>query len=256
MDRVAIAMSNDFVPFPPPEQVAKAPPVAVQRPNRSQVGGVDRPLPQERGTLQGGTGFVIAEGGWILTNAHVVEGCARVYVGVVGSTTEIRRDAANDLALLRLPDVSLGAPLPLAPAGAALGESALAFGYPLSGILGDALNVTQGIVSSLSGLGGDRRYLQTSAAVQPGNSGGPLLDEHGFVLGVVTAKLSLQFALREAGVVPEGVNFALKADLIPGFLLTNQVTPVRGDQTLPTLTTQQIAERVGEAVLPLSCRAG
>ena len=83
----------------------------------------------------------------------------------------------------------------------------------MSGLLATSANLTVGNVSALTGLGDDSRYLQISAPVQPGNSGGPLLDASGHVAGIVTGKLDAVLAARFFGDIPQNVNFALKADV-------------------------------------------
>ena len=78
--------------------------------------------------------------------------------------------------------------------------------------------VTNGSVSALAGLGDDSRYLQISAPIQPGNSGGPLLDSSGNVVGIVTASIRESTVARRTGAIPQNVNFALKADVARTFL--------------------------------------
>ena len=85
--------------------------------------------------------------------------------------------------------------------------------------LGDiTFTVTTGIVSSLSGILNDTRFLQISAAVQPGNSGGPLFDFGGGVVGVVAAKLDAVRVARATGTIPENINFAIKTGALRDFL--------------------------------------
>jgi surface antigen len=91
-------------------------------------------------------------------------------------------------------------------------------GYPLSGLLASTANVSVGNVSALAGLADDSRYLQISAPVQPGNSGGPLIDSGGQLVGIVTAKLNAARVARVTGDIPQNVNFALKAEVARTFL--------------------------------------
>ena len=105
-----------------------------------------------------------------------------------------------------------------------LGESVEAFGYPLADILSTSGNFSLGNISALSGLGDDSRYLQISAPVQPGNSGGPLLDQRGNLVGVVSSKLNaLNVMLQKEGDIPQNVNFAIKASVAATFLQSNNV---------------------------------
>src|SRR5690606_19096839 len=106
-------------------------------------------------------------------------------------------DQANDLALLKVGKaVEQFAQFNMR---VRLGEPVAAFGYPLSSILSSGGNFTLGSVTALSGLRDDSRYLQTSAPVQPGNSGGPLVDYYGNVAGIVTGKFNAFAAMVATG---------------------------------------------------------
>ena len=98
------------------------------------------------------------------------------------------------------------------------GDAIVALGYPLSGLLATEANLSVGNVSALAGVADDTRYLQISAPVQPGNSGGPVLDASGHLVGIVTAKLNALRVARFTGDIPENVNFALKAEVARAFL--------------------------------------
>jgi serine protease Do len=111
-----------------------------------------------------------------------------------------------------------------------LGESVEAFGYPLTSVLASSGNFTTGTVTALAGLADDSRYLQVSTPVQPGNSGGPLLDQSGNVVGVVSAKLNaVKIMVATNGDIPQNVNFAIKASIVANFLQTNGVKFQAGD---------------------------
>ena len=92
-------------------------------------------------------------------------------------------------------------------------------GFPLGDLLGSGHKLTTGVVSAVKGLKDDPRFFQITAPVQPGNSGGPILDNSGVVLGVLTASLVGQ----DAESVPQNVNFALRVDYLS--LLLAQLTP-------------------------------
>jgi len=115
-----------------------------------------------------------------------------------------------------------------------LGEAVEAFGYPLTDVLSKSGNFTLGNVSALVGIGEDSRYLQISAPVQPGNSGGPLLDQNGNLVGVVSAKLNaLKLMLATNGDIPQNVNFAIKSSIATNFLDTNGASYTQGTATQP-----------------------
>ena len=137
-------------------------------------------------------------------------------------------DTANDLALLRTTEhPEKVAALRAMPR---LGKSVKSFGYPLADLLSSSGNFSLGNISALSGLGDDSRYLQISTPVQPGNSGGPLLDQHGNLIGIVSSKLNaLKMMIRNDGDIPQNVNFAIKASVAETFLQSNSVKFVAGD---------------------------
>ena len=99
-----------------------------------------------------------------------------------------------------------------------LGGTVATVGFPNIGLQGFAPKLAKGEIASLSGAGDDARYFQISVPVQPGNSGGALVDERGNVVGVVSAKLSARAALAATGALPENVNYAVKSSYLLSFL--------------------------------------
>ena len=126
-------------------------------------------------------------------------------------------DAANDLALLKVDGKF--APLPVVSSRTVkMGSTVATVGFPNVGLQGFAPKLAKGEIASLSGAGDDARYFQISVPVQPGNSGGALVDERGNVVGVVAAKLSVAAAVATSGALPENVNYAVKSSLLLSFL--------------------------------------
>ena len=187
------------------------------------------PAPPAREGLKSGTGFFVSDEGHFVTNAHVVAECTKVMVktddGQVHEAARTATDTTNDLAILKL-DMEAGhGPKRVAPLrlGTRLGEGVEAFGFPHSDMLASAGNFTLGNVTALSGMGDDSRYLQISAPVQAGNSGGPLLDGTGNLVGVVSAKLDAVKVASASGDLPQNVNFAVKSAILASFLDANRV---------------------------------
>ena len=184
------------------------------------------PDPNSGERLSAGTGFFVARDGSFVTNAHVIEDCTTVRVktddGAILDAQIVARDVANDLAVLRLSE----SPKKIAALreGIRLGEGVAVFGFPHADILSSAGNFTEGNITALSGLGDDSRYLQLSAPVQAGNSGGPLLDRFGNVVGVVSAKLNALKLAEIGGDLTQNVNFALNSAVLAAFLHANRVT--------------------------------
>jgi S1-C subfamily serine protease len=162
-----------------------------------------------------GSGFIITPEGYILTCAHVVEN-ARAIKAKLGErlldATVVRRDTDSDLALLK---VTTGQPLlalAFAPArSATLGQDVFTIGFPNPQLQGVANKFTKGSVSSMAGAQDDPRFYQISVQVQPGNSGGPLLDFNGNVVGVVKAQIRGDVALETTGSLPQNINYAVKS---------------------------------------------
>jgi S1-C subfamily serine protease len=203
-----------------------------------------------------GTGFVVSASGHILTNNHVVDGCSEIRGNLNGQPETTLRvvsnDAQNDLALLQGPTGSFKDYARFRDRSVHSGDSVVAIGYPFHGLLTSDFTVTTGIVSSLSGILNDTRFLQISAAVQPGNSGGPLFDTNGLVVGVVSQKLDALYMARHTGNIPENINFAIKTGAIRDFL-DNSVVPYESAAPAGELKTPEIAEKARAFTLLITC---
>jgi S1-C subfamily serine protease/Cdc6-like AAA superfamily ATPase len=196
-----------------------------------------------------GTGFFVAADGYVVTNAHVVEGCEdpKVIRGLAGpiSAHVLARDAANDLALLK---VEAGSDhVATLRAGVRIGEEIAAFGYPLLGTLSTGGNFTVGNVSALAGLKNDSRHIQISAPVQPGNSGGPVIDQCGNVIGVVVSGLPTH----DKGVA-QNVNFAININTLTAFLNSHGV-PYSTEISERSLQTVELAEKALSITVLILC---
>lgn len=234
----------------PPQELA-----AIQ-----QKAGQFRPLPSGaalRADATTGTGFFVAHDGVLLTNSHVVDGCRHILVGGAAGkdsgATLLARDAANDLALLRTairPQAvaSFRADPPVRP-----GDAVVVIGFPLSGMLSKEPIVTEGSVSALAGVNGDERFLQMAAPLQRGNSGGPVLDLAGNVVGIATAKLNALAIASATGDLPQNVNFALKSAASRRFLEANGVS-YELSPSLREARPADVADRARAYVAAVECR--
>lgn len=205
-----------------------------------------------------GTGFIVSKAGHILTNNHVVKKCAAITVSRTGDLTRtvsiVRTDVTNDLAVLKM-DTALPPEETARFRTRSLraGESIATYGFPLAGTLSASGNIVSGNVSSLAGLGDDVRLLQISAPIQPGNSGGPLMDMTGAVVGIVNGKLNELAALEIAGTLPQNVNFSIKANVGLNFLDAHSIPyETSGDST--TLDLPAIADKAKKFTVFISCR--
>jgi S1-C subfamily serine protease len=207
---------------------------------------------------QTGTGFVVSGNGHLVTNQHVVDGCVGDIHGNLTGEAPVKlrlvsSDETNDLALLQAPS-PFKEVATIKDKAVRSGESIVAIGFPFHGLLTSDFTVTTGIVSSLSGILNDTRFLQISAAVQPGNSGGPLLSSNGEVVGVVAAKLNALKFVKATGNIPENINFAIKTGALRDFL-DNSVVPYQTSDNKTELKTADIARNARAFTVLVSCKA-
>lgn len=201
-----------------------------------------------------GSGFRVGRNGDIVTNQHVVDGCTRVTVNSGGRSHDASVQAvepSDDLALLTAsPDLGEAATFSESPR-ASLGEAVMVAGYPLQGVLATEFNVTTGNVSALAGPD-DAKRLQLTAPVQLGNSGGPVLDHSGNVVGMVVGKLNAVGAAKLTGDIPQNVNFAVKGAVVRGFLDIHGVAYGRRPSNA-RLTSERIAELARSFTVAVHC---
>ena len=174
-----------------------------------------------------GSGFFVNKDGFIITNEHVASGCKLMASEINGTSylfNIVALDEMNDLALLK-GEYQNKNYLNINIMGPDF-EDIVAFGFPLSEDLSSSIKLTRGIVSSLSGPGNNISLIQIDAAIQPGNSGGPILDYNGQVVGVASGGLNkVKMLLDEDDpYIPENVNFGVSSPTLSSFLRANRVT--------------------------------
>lgn len=211
-------------------------------------GHANPPAPvQGRGEEWGGSAFLVADG-YLITNAHVVAGAGQVLVTGFGGRYDagpVVVDHTNDLALIRIDRFGAQTPLSFRPSGPILGEQATSIGFPLAGVLGSGVKLGEGIVSGMLGPEDDVRAFQITSPIQPGSSGGPVVDMFGHVIGIATASF----------MGAQNVNLALRANLAASLMEAANV-PVRwGAPESRQLSMSQIARDCSPLVWRLECRA-
>jgi len=197
--------------------------------------------------ISSGSAIGIAKGSFI-TNFHVVNDCKGVDIDNKSGRV-IGLDAENDLALIEAKIDNR--PVRLASSRPALGEQIMVSGYPLPFVL-SGLNVTTGVVSALSGIRGDSRFIQITAPVQAGNSGGPLLNQSANLLGVVVSKLDASKIFNKYGDFPQNVNFAINVNVLRIFLDAQSVSYEMAG-TVPALSAKEVAQRARESTHRVRC---
>ncbi|MGR8925305.1 trypsin-like peptidase domain-containing protein [Rhizobium leguminosarum] len=200
-----------------------------------------------------GTGFAVTADGWILTNAHVVQDCGRIEVKGKGDAADPRIDETNDLAVVKITAGEPLKPLAFRKSATRLGEDIVAVGYPLATLLADSVKITTGNVNALAGIRNDTRYIQISTPIQPGNSGGPVVDRNGFLLGITSATLSKKTA-DDIGITAQNVNFAIRASVAELFLQSQSLVEAADtNENATALSTADLADRVTPSVFQILC---
>jgi S1-C subfamily serine protease len=192
------------------------------------------PKPVARGS-NSGSGIVVSEG-QILTNHHVVNECDAHEIidgnNAVLKATLQASDTQRDLALLTVERRFTNVARVRGDAAPKLGEAITVVGYPLVNVLGSNPTVGFGHVSSTTGIRNNPTQMQISVPIQRGNSGGPVFDQSGNVIGVVVSKLDALKMAAAAGDLPQNVNFAIRGEVMRLFLENNQVNfPVSRNNT-------------------------
>jgi S1-C subfamily serine protease len=253
----------------PPPQVKKKP---------KQVARAPEPQPKPSPPPKSGTsasGFFVSKLGHIVTNEHVVQNCGSITVGDNAkkqvAVTLVETDRRNDLALLKISSTKMASAetkslirklgikiVPLASEGlfrsddVELGETVLVAGYPYGEIFSDSIKVTGGMVSANRGMGDDIGQFQIDAAVQPGNSGGPIYDENGNIVGVVVAQLDRLKVAKAIGSLPENVNFGIKASTVRQFL-TSAGLPTKWSARSQSMSTRELAKIAKNQTVMVVC---
>ncbi|HZT77383.1 MAG TPA: trypsin-like peptidase domain-containing protein [Vicinamibacterales bacterium] len=202
-----------------------------------------------------GTGFVLSRDGYIATNYHVVKNATRIELRLQGqarslSATVAVKDTRNDLAILRTekPIQANGAPVTFAdPSLVKVGQDVYTLGYPLGDLMGSTVRLSTGTIDSVFGLDDDPRVFQISTPVQPGNSGGPLFNKDGQLVGIVVAQLDAKLLYEAVGIIPQNVNFAVKANFLKNLVDT---LPGGGNISTQNALIGQSREKQIEALSP------
>jgi len=201
-----------------------------------------------------GSGFLINNSGHVVTNYHVIGSSKKVkirtheknYIGKV-----IAIDRINDLALIKIA-TQKNSHLKLASNDSDRLDSIITAGFPYGDSFSSHVKSTTGIVSALVGPGNNTSQLQISASIQPGNSGGPIIDgNNGSVVGVAVAKLDTEKFIEMYRSIPENVNFAIKSSTLKRFLKSNKIEFSSSDDS--KLTNKEINSLIDSAVLFISC---
>jgi S1-C subfamily serine protease len=226
-----------------------------------------------------GSGFFVSKLGHVVTNQHVVGECRSITVGDNAkkqvAAEIVETDKRNDLALLKISSTTMASAetkslirklgirvasrnVPLSSDGllrsedVELGERVMVSGYPYGEIFSDTIKVTGGMVSATRGMGDDSGQFQIDAAVQPGNSGGPIYDGNGNIVGVVVSQLNKLKVAKVIGSLPENVNFGIKASTVRQFL-TSAGLPTKWSNQSEPVSSKNLAKIAKNQTLMVVC---
>lgn len=210
-------------------------------------------ISQRTMSASSGSGFAVSERGYIITNHHVINGCKNIFIHTDGMEVPakiIAYDKQNDLALLR-GDFRPQTVFPLSESNPDLLQDIYVAGYPFGMSVSSGVKVTRGIVSSLAGLADNFSKMQIDAALQSGNSGGPILDDKGNVVGVAVSKLDVKFAIKNFGSIPENTNFGIKSSVVRSVLDSNGVDSPPANER--PITKSELGKRISKGTFYISC---
>jgi S1-C subfamily serine protease len=193
-----------------------------------------------------GSGFYFTSSGYILTNNHVIEGCRKISLTHNGKEFEaniIATDSKNDLAILKS-NIRPNRFYKISQDDPKLLDNVIIAGYPLGKRVSAAIKTSKGSVTSLAGYGDNYSNFQTDAALNQGNSGGPIMDQSGNVIGVAVANFG-----KQSGV--ESFNFGIKSSTVKTFISSNDVNFTKGSKI--KLNNEQLSSLITNATIYLEC---
>jgi S1-C subfamily serine protease len=230
--------------FPPTPIIINKPPSSVTRRG---------PDPNKVVSASSGSGFAVSSNGHVVTNHHVIKGCQSVKIHHNGRTikaTVVTFDPRSDLAILKgnfRPStvLSLGINKP------ELLQDVYVAGFPFGRKISNSVKVTKGIISSLTGIGNNFSNIQIDAALQSGNSGGPILDDKGNVVGVAVARLDKIKTLKKFGSLPENTNFGIKTSVVRAILESSNISLPKPNSA--SISKSKLGKIISGATYYLSC---
>lgn len=207
-------------------------------------------LPQQTssgGWTSSGSGFFISENGYVATNYHVIKDAKTIEVSIVRDgewkhyqAKVVLSDKQNDLSIIKIEDASF-MPLPHIPYNFSTaikdtGSEVFTLGYPIADVMGDEVKFTDGKISSKTGIQGDVTVYQISVPIQPGNSGGPLFDDKGSLVGITSSGLNRDYFKAE------NVNYAIKSSYLKS-LVDAMPQPIKL-QTNADIASKPLTEKI------------
>jgi len=213
-----------------------------------------------------GTGFLINNNGYVVTNYHVVEDTKTisVYSPVLKKLFKVSgfmKDIANDIALLKIEDSTYNNETfrkinfkIINQDEIKVGQDVFTLGFPFGAYLGTTTRLSNGTINSKLGFQDDPRTMQINNPLQPGNSGGPLFNMQGNLVGVVVSTIDASYVLYKTGRLPQNVNFAIKSDYLKIMLESAGLEIPKSDSvTVEESKLEDLVERLNEYIVMVIC---
>ena len=230
------------------------PVIQTPKPMPSKTQTEQSPIPNK--LKYSGTGFMFSSKDYVITNWHVIRGAKNIKVKFLNgekiNAEVILQDSKNDIAFLKLersPQLPASSLRVGDSSSVKMGDKVFTIGYPAHWVMGQNPKYTEGVVNALSGIKDDPAVFQISAQIQPGNSGGPIFDESGNVIGIAQASLDPQLTTESIGAIPQNVNYAIKSSYISALLpmLPETLIAPRGIVVVPTEPKNSLANFIEKA---------
>jgi len=226
-------------------------------PNCPVSGHPPSPQPPLRGPVSEGSGFLVSPEGHVVTSHHVIESCGprniRTEIGYRTYTTSvIGKDEPNDIAILQA-ETYVDTYLALSDTDAYHAQDIWVAGFPFGTALPSSPTptISRGIVSRITGFQDDYSSMQIDAAIQAGNSGGPIVDEHGNVVGIVVSKLDVAGFGEFRDHQPENINFGVNVSVLEALLEDLEIAfQLHGDDPVGK---KELGQRLVNATVSISC---
>ena len=193
---------------------------------------------------------------YVITNWHVIREAKNIKVKFLNgekiNAEVLLKDSKNDIVFLKLersPQLPASSLKVGNSSSVKMGDKVFTIGYPAHWVMGQNPKYTEGVVNALSGIKDDPTVFQISAQIQPGNSGGPLFDQSGNVIGIAQAALDPQLATESIGALPQNVNYAIKSSYIKKLLpmLPEILVSNRGIVVVPSDPKNSLANFIDKA---------
>ena len=198
-----------------------------------------------------GSGFYINSRGTVVTNYHVIEGCEEIKSGK-DTLKLISYDIKNDLVLLNSNNSNTPY-LKIRKENLNQGEDIYVIGYPFGKDISSSAKITRGIITALHGMSNDYSKIQIDAPIQTGNSGGPVLDRKGQLIGIAVAKANTEYFIEKYGVIPDDINFAIKTNILKTMMEANNISQENNTKLMEASSGADVFKIANPSTLYLTC---